>query len=137
MSGYTDDTISHHGVLDPGTQLLAKPFTAPDLTRKVREVLDGDALASPADGHEVEARDDNEVEEPPLDRAALAALSPEVLGKLRKAVIAARYDELVELVETIRLTEPKVAAGLRRMADHFDYQGLRDLLSRCKEKPGD
>jgi CheY-like chemotaxis protein len=39
-SGYTDDAIVHHGVLNPGTHFVAKPFTSADLTRKVREVLD-------------------------------------------------------------------------------------------------
>jgi PAS domain S-box-containing protein len=42
MSGYTDDAIVHHGVLDPGTHFVGKPFSSADLTRKVREVLDGD-----------------------------------------------------------------------------------------------
>ena len=46
MSGYTDDAIVHHGTLDPGTHFIGKPFSAADLTRKVREVLDGD-IASP------------------------------------------------------------------------------------------
>jgi YesN/AraC family two-component response regulator len=40
MSGYTDDAIARHGVLDPGTVLLQKPFTPAALARKVREVLD-------------------------------------------------------------------------------------------------
>ncbi len=41
MSGYTDDAISHSGVLDPGTHYIQKPFTPGALARKVREVLDG------------------------------------------------------------------------------------------------
>ena len=39
MSGYTDDTISHHGVLNAGVAFLHKPFTAETLGRKIREVL--------------------------------------------------------------------------------------------------
>ncbi len=40
MSGYTDDAIAHHGVLDPQVNLIAKPFRVDDLARYVREVLD-------------------------------------------------------------------------------------------------
>jgi CheY-like chemotaxis protein len=39
LSGYTDDAILHHGILDPGTYFLQKPFAAVELARKVREVL--------------------------------------------------------------------------------------------------
>ncbi len=39
MSGYTDNAIVHHGVLDPGTNFIEKPFTARDLEAKILEAL--------------------------------------------------------------------------------------------------
>lgn len=41
MSGYTDDAIVHHGVLESNIQLISKPFEAKTLLEKVRSVLDG------------------------------------------------------------------------------------------------
>jgi CheY-like chemotaxis protein len=48
MSGYTDDAIGHHGILDPGTHFLQKPFTSDSLLRKVREILDAGRPRAPS-----------------------------------------------------------------------------------------
>ncbi len=40
MSGYTDDALGHHGVLDPDIILLPKPFTPESLMQRLRRALD-------------------------------------------------------------------------------------------------
>jgi len=42
MTGYTDDMIVQHKVLEPGVQLLQKPFTKSELALKVRSTLDAE-----------------------------------------------------------------------------------------------
>jgi len=39
MSGYTDDAIVRHGVLEPGLAFIQKPFTGSALLSKIREVV--------------------------------------------------------------------------------------------------
>jgi CheY-like chemotaxis protein len=47
-TGYARNAIVHHGRLDPGVQLITKPFSMSDLATRVRDVLDGLAR-DPAD----------------------------------------------------------------------------------------
>ncbi|HTK68240.1 MAG TPA: PAS domain-containing protein [Candidatus Eisenbacteria bacterium] len=49
VSGFTDDTVVRHGVLDEGVAFLQKPFTLESLSQTVRQVLDGQPVvpASP------------------------------------------------------------------------------------------
>ena len=40
LSGYTDEAVMRHGVLQAGSAFLQKPFTARQLMTKVRQILD-------------------------------------------------------------------------------------------------
>ena len=42
-TGYTRNAIVHNGMLDPGTNLLTKPFSIEELAAKVRKILDEEA----------------------------------------------------------------------------------------------
>ena len=42
-SGYTENSVVHHGRLDPDVQLLSKPYRRDELARRVRRVLDQDS----------------------------------------------------------------------------------------------
>jgi len=42
MSGYTDEAIVHHGVLDLDVEFIQKPFTPAALAKKIRAVLDSE-----------------------------------------------------------------------------------------------
>ena len=46
MSGYTDQAIVHHGVLEQGIAYLEKPFSIDSLTRAVRNTLDARAMGA-------------------------------------------------------------------------------------------
>jgi CheY-like chemotaxis protein len=45
-TGYTRNAVVHNGVLDPGVELIGKPFTIEELAAKVREVLDAPVVSS-------------------------------------------------------------------------------------------
>jgi two-component system cell cycle sensor histidine kinase/response regulator CckA len=41
MSGYTENVVAHHGILEEGVVFIQKPFNAVTLTQQIRTVLDG------------------------------------------------------------------------------------------------
>jgi len=126
MSGYTDDAIVQHGVLDPGVRLISKPFTPADLTRKVQEVL-SEGVTNVEDGHKPTT---GAIPEERGNEIALGAIPPDILGQLRAALNASSHDKIVELVETVRVTEPALGTQLRQMTDMMDYDGILDLLGK-------
>jgi len=40
-SGYTENIIAHHGIIDQGINFISKPYTLDALARRVRGILDG------------------------------------------------------------------------------------------------
>ncbi len=79
-SGYTRNAIVHGGRLDPGVELISKPYRADDLARKIRHVL--------ANTRQVEG----------LRAASASAVEPAALRVTGAAVEAARTDGLRLLV---------------------------------------
>jgi|GEM_PF-2676252 len=46
MSGYAENAVSHHGVIEPSAPFLEKPFTVETLVQKVQEILDESSAPS-------------------------------------------------------------------------------------------
>jgi PAS domain S-box-containing protein len=57
ISGYTDDSVFRHGVLEGGMEFLQKPFNLKALAQKIRAILDGEAATPVLRGHSKNDRD--------------------------------------------------------------------------------
>ena len=56
ISGYTDDSVFRHGVLEGGMEFLQKPFNLKALAEKIRKILDGPSRTPVLRGHSTEDR---------------------------------------------------------------------------------
>jgi PAS domain S-box-containing protein len=57
ISGYTDDSVFRHGVLEGGMEFLQKPFNLKALAQKIRAILDGETATPVLRGRSKDDRD--------------------------------------------------------------------------------
>ncbi|CAJ0719635.1 Sensor histidine kinase RcsC [Ralstonia edaphis] len=105
-SGYTQNAIVHGGRLDPGVELLSKPYSRQQLAFKIRQVLGSDAVqaAETEEGDTPPDLDTGAVWEP----ARLRILVVEDDASLRGAVC--------ELLMLIGITPQQAASGAQALA---------------------
>ena len=101
---------------------ISKPFREVELFQKIHahvgvEYVYAEQPASPAQ---------EEVAE--LTPESLAGLPHDLLQPMREAVITADLDQLLAKIQEVEARDPRVAQGLRRLAEGFEYQKLLDLL---------
>ncbi len=103
---------------------ISKPFREVELFQKIHRHLGVEyvyAEDSPAAALDEAAE---------LTADSLAGWPEELLESLRESVVTADLDQLLAKIAEVEARDPRVAAGLRRLAEGFQYQKLLDLLSR-------
>ena len=115
---------NRQGVLAGGADdFMGKPVAEDELFDKIGTHLSLEYVYAEPD----DATDADEAVE--LTPESLAGLPAEVIEPMRDAVLAADLDEVIAKIDEVVALDPKVAAGLRRLAEAFQYQKLLALLS--------
>ena len=110
-SGYTQNAIVHGGRLDPGVELLSKPYSRQQLASKIRQVLGGDAVEATG----AEAVEVAEAKQTPFDLATGAVWEP---ARLRILVVeddASLRGAVCELLMLIGITPQQAASGTQAL----------------------
>jgi response regulator RpfG family c-di-GMP phosphodiesterase len=102
---------------------ISKPFREAELFQKIHAYLGVEYVY--AEGPAAAAQ-----EEPAeLTPESLAGWPQDLIQPMREAVITADLDQLLATIQVVEARDPRIAQGLRRMAEGFQYQKLLDLLS--------
>lgn len=139
-SGYTDNAIVHAGRLDPGIELLSKPYTREALARKIRHVMKSRSQADAAKRSEAaveRATADPDAPKHPMtillveDESLIRLATAELLGELGHTVVqAANGHEALALLRTSAVDVLMADLGLPDMHGHHLAVEARQRLPR-------
>jgi len=102
---------------------IAKPIQEVDLFEKIHTHLGVEYVYAdePAAAAQEEAAE--------LTPESLVGWPQDLIDLMRDAVIRADLDQLLAKIQEVEARDPRIAQGLRRLAEGFQYQKLLDLLS--------
>ncbi len=102
---------------------IAKPIQEVELFQKIHAHLGVEYVYAeePAAAAPEEAAE--------LTPESLAGWPQDLILSMREAVISADLDQLLDKIHQVEARDPRIAQGLRRLAEGFQYQKLLDLFS--------
>jgi two-component system cell cycle sensor histidine kinase/response regulator CckA len=128
MSGYTDNAIQNNEIYkNQIISIISKPFSTADLTHKVREVLDG-VMLSKIEKNEKIVLTHKTRKNGVILQKKVPLLPIKIYEDLRQATLAARYDDLVQIIEKIHSIDINLAELLYQLVDEYNYDGILDLI---------
>ena len=102
---------------------ISKPFREAELFQKIHAHVGVEYVYAeePAAAAQEEAAE--------LTPESLAGWPQDLIDPMREAVITADLDQLLARIQEVEARDPRIAQGLRRLAEGFQYQKLLDLFS--------
>ena len=102
---------------------ISKPFREVELFQKIHAHVGVEYVYAedPAAAAQEEAAE--------LTPESLAGWPQDLIDPMREAVITADLDQLLARIQEVEARDPRIAQGLRRLAEGFQYQKLLDLFS--------
>jgi CheY-like chemotaxis protein len=102
---------------------ISKPFREVELFQKIHNRVGVEYVYT----EQPAAASQEEVAE--LTPDSLAGWPQDLIDPMREAVITADLDQLLARIQEVEARDPRLAQGLRRLAEQFEYQKLLDLFS--------